>query len=265
MATAVRTGERKTLELDDCAVSYQRGGTGAPLLFLHGANNVPGWLPFMTQLAERFDVIVPDHPGFGQSAIPAWLDNIHDLAYFYLDFIDALGLRGVQLVGGSLGGWIACELAVRQTAALATLTLVAPAGIRLAGARKLDTFLMSPEAVTRALFFDPALADAVLAQPATDERMDAQLKNQYSFARVAWKPRLFDPHLAKWLHRIDVPTLVVWGDADRLIPPAYAAEFARLIPGAQTEIIAGCGHLPHVEKTDRFVSAVTRFIEQKGV
>jgi pimeloyl-ACP methyl ester carboxylesterase len=225
---------------------------------------VPGWLPFMTQLAERYDVIVPDHPGFGQSDLPKWLDNIHDLAYFYLDFIEALGLKDLHLVGGSLGGWIACELAIRQTAPLKTLTLVAPAGVRLAGTRKLDTFLMSPEALTRALFFDQTLADAILAQPPSDERMETQLKNQYSFARVAWQPRLFDPHLAKWLHRIDIPTLIVWGDSDRLIPPAYAAEFARLIPETQTEIIAQCGHLPQFEKTAQFVSVLTRFIEQKG-
>src|SRR5579875_2341617 len=137
--------ESKTLRLDDCTVSYQRRGEGTPLLFLHGANNVPGWPPFMARLAERYDVIVPDHPGFGRSEIPPWLDTIHDLAYFYLDFIEALGLHGVHLVGASLGGWIACEIAVRQTAALRTLTLVAPAGLRLAGVRKLDTFLMSPQ------------------------------------------------------------------------------------------------------------------------
>jgi pimeloyl-ACP methyl ester carboxylesterase len=256
--------ERTSIQLDGCTISYQRGGTGAPLLFLHGASNVAGWLPFMEGLAERHDVIVPDHPGFGRSEIPKWLDNIHDLAYFYLDFIAKLGLEGVHLVGGSLGGWIACEIAIRQTTPLKSLTLVAPAGLRLDGHRKLDTFLLSPEALTRALFFDQRLADAAIAQEPTEESTEIQFKNRYSFARVAWQPRLFDPHLSKWLHRIDVPTLVLWGDSDRLIPPVYAAEFARLIPGAQTEIIPNCGHLPQVERPDQFLAAVTRFIETKG-
>jgi pimeloyl-ACP methyl ester carboxylesterase len=256
--------ERTALQVAGCTVSYQRAGSGAPLLFLHGANSPPGWLPFMSQLAERYDVVVPDHPGFGQSEIPEWLDNIHDLAYFYLDFIAALGLRGVHLVGNSLGGWIACEIAVRQTTPLKTLTLVSPAGIRLVGVRKLDIFLMSPEAVTRSLFADQSFADRMLAQPLTDEQMDVQIKNRYATARLGWQPRMFDPHLAKWLHRIDIPTLIVWGDSDRLIPPAYAPEFARLIPGSATEVIAGCGHLPHVEKTAEFIGIVNRFIERKG-
>lgn len=264
MATAVQTGRRETLRVDECDVSYQRGGTGAPLLFLHGAGGVFEWLPFMERLAERYDVIVPDHPGFGRSGVPDWFDNIHDLAYFYLDFIEALGLRGVHLVGNSLGGWIACELAVRQTGPLASLTLAAPAGLRIPGARKLDTFLMTPQAIARKLFADPAFAERPVAQTPSDEIAELQLKNLYSFARVAWQPRLFDPHLAKWLHRIDVPTLVVWGDSDQLIPPVYAEEFARLIPGARKQILTGCGHLPQVEQADRFVELVTRFIEQKG-
>jgi pimeloyl-ACP methyl ester carboxylesterase len=189
---------------------------------------------------------------------------MHDLAYFYLDFISQLGLRDVHLVGNSLGGWLACEIAIRQTAPFKTLTLVSPAGIRLKGVRKLDIFLMSPEAVTRSLFADQSFADRMLATPPTDEQMDIQLKNRYATARVGWQPRLYDPHLAKWLHRIDIPALIVWGDSDKLIPPAYAAEFARLIPGAQTEIVANCGHLPQIEKTDEFLAIVNRFIERKG-
>jgi pimeloyl-ACP methyl ester carboxylesterase len=260
----LETVERKTLKLDGCTVSYQRSGTGAPLLFLHGAGGVPGWLPFMERLAESYDLIVPDHPGFGQSEIPAWLDNIHDLAFFYLDFIKALGLRDIHLVGNSLGGWIACELAVRQTHDLKTLTLLSPAGLRVKGQRKLDTFLMAPQEITRKLFADQSFADRLLAHPLSEEQVELQVKNAYSFARVAWQPRFFDPHLAKWMHRIDVPTLIVWGASDALIPVAYADEFARLIPEADKVIFPACGHLPHVEKTDQFLTALAGFIAQKG-
>ncbi len=90
-----------------CKIRLMRGGTGAPLLFLHGAGGAPAWLPFMEALAGRYDVIVPEHPGFGESETPDWLDNVGDLAYFYLDLIDRFRLNGVHLVGGSLGGWIA--------------------------------------------------------------------------------------------------------------------------------------------------------------
>lgn len=257
----VSEGVRSTIELDRCKLSYMRAGAGAPLLYLHGSSSLPGWLPFLSQLAQRYDVIAPDHPGFGQSDIPEWFDNVHDLAYFYLDFLRALDLRGIHLVGHSLGGWIACEIAVRQTARLRTLTLVSSAGIRLQGTRKADPFLMSPETMIRSLYHDQRVADERLAQTPTEGQTETMFKDRYSFARAAWQPRLYDPHLAKWLHRIDRPTLIVWGDDDRVIPTPYAAEFARLISGAKTAIIAECGHLPMVERADRFTEIVHTFIE----
>src|SRR5215510_2005939 len=102
-----------TIAVKDCSIRLMRGGAGQPLMILHGASGAGAWLPFMRSLADKFDVIVPEHPGFGASDTPDWLDNIHDLAYFYLDFLAMLDLTGVHLVGLSLGGWIAAELAVR--------------------------------------------------------------------------------------------------------------------------------------------------------
>jgi pimeloyl-ACP methyl ester carboxylesterase len=110
----------------------------------------------------------------------------------------------------------------------------------------------------RRLYHDEALVERALAAPPPD--LDTLLKNRFAVARLGWQPRLYDPHLAKWLHRIDVPTLVMWGDDDRLVPPAYADEFVRLIPGAQRRLIERCGHLPHVERPEAFADAVTQFI-----
>ncbi len=244
----------------DCAVSLKRAGKGEPLLFLHGARGAARWLPFMAALAERFDVLVPEHPGYGRSETPPWLDAIGDVAYFYLDFIKALGLERVNLVGTSMGGWIAAELAVRSTRDLATLTLVAPAGIHVRGVPKGDIFLWSRERMTRNLFADPGLAELALQEPIGEEEQDLLLKNALATARLGWQPRLHNPHLAKWLHRIDVPTLILWGDADRVIPPAYGPAFQALIPGARLEIIPQCGHLPHLEQKERLLAAVVGFI-----
>src|SRR5215475_13517236 len=113
-----------TIAVRGCNIRLMRGGSGPPLLFLHGAGGAGAWLPVMQALAEKFDVIVPEHPGFGESDTPDWLDTIHDLAYFYLDFLEALDLRGVHLVGSSLGGWIAADPAVRNASRLASLTLI---------------------------------------------------------------------------------------------------------------------------------------------
>jgi pimeloyl-ACP methyl ester carboxylesterase len=118
-----------TVTIKNCRIRLMRGGSGDPVLFLHGGGGAGSWLPFMARLATKFDVIVPEHPGFGQSETPIWLDTIADLANFYLDFLDDLDLRGVHLVGHSLGGWIAADLAVRNTGRLASLALVGSAGI----------------------------------------------------------------------------------------------------------------------------------------
>jgi pimeloyl-ACP methyl ester carboxylesterase len=247
-------------QIGACRVSMLRGGAGDPLLFLHGAGGAGRWLPFMELLAEKFEVIVPEHPGFGLSETPPWLDNIGDLAYFYLDLIEALRLKNVHLVGNSLGGWIASEIAIRDQHPFRTLTLVAPAGIRVEGTPTADIFLWSREELTRNLFYNQNMAENMLNTPLSEEEQNIQLRNSITMAKLAWQPRLHDPDLKKWLHRIHLPTLIVWGDSDRLIPPAYGPAFQALIPGSRLQVIPQCGHLPHVERTAEFVSAVSKFI-----
>jgi pimeloyl-ACP methyl ester carboxylesterase len=247
-----------------CNVSVRRGGAGQPLLYLHGAGGGNRWLPFMEALSQSFEVIVPEHPGFGPSDTPEWLDNVGDLAYFYLDFIEQMGLDQVHLAGTSLGGWIAAELAVRNQSKLHSLTLVAAAGIHVAGVPKGDTFLWSREELTRNLFHSQELAEATLRLELSPEEMDFRIKNQLTMAKLAWQPRMHNPHLVKWLHRITVPTLIVWGAADKLIPAHYGPAFRDLIPKARLEVLPQCGHLPQMEKTAEFVSVVTRFLQGAG-
>ena len=247
------------VEVDGCRTHLRRGGAGDPLLFLHGASGAPVILPFMEKLAERFDVLVPEHPGYGQSDEPEWLENIHDMAYFYLNFLKQLNLNDVILVGSSMGGWIAMEMAVRSTSRIASLVLVSPAGIAAPGVLPADIFLMSPEEVVKNLFFDEKLAAERLAAPPTPEAVDLGLKNRHTTARLAWEPRLQDPFLPKWLHRIDVPVKVIWGAEDRILPVGFLKEYKRLLPGAEIEIFKDCGHLPHAEKADQFCDSVIRF------
>ncbi len=150
------------LAVRGCNITLMRGGAGRPLLMLHGAGGAGSWLPYMADLAARHDVIVPEHPGFGASDTPDWLDTIPDLANFYLDFLDQLDLKNVDLVGFSLGGWIAAELAVRNTSRLASLTLVAAAGIHVKGVAQVDSFLRNDEQRVRDFFHDPKRADEML-------------------------------------------------------------------------------------------------------
>lgn len=242
-----------------CRTRIMRKGSGEPLLFLHGASGASRWLPFMDHLAQTHDVIVPEHPGFGGSETPEWLDTVGDLAWFYLDLIDHLGLDRVHLVGTSIGGWIAAELATRSCEKLASLTLVAPAGIHVPGVRRGDMFMWSPEELATKLFHDPALAKSI-PPPASEEELLVVLKNRLTTAKLGWSPRFHNPHLRKWLHRIDVPTLIVWGDDDQLIPPAHGPAYRDLIPSSTLRVIEHCGHLPHVEKAGEFGSIVTHFL-----
>jgi len=248
-----------SIEVDGCRTHYRRGGKGPPLVFLHGASGAPVVLPFMEKLAQRFDVLVPDAPGYGQSDEPEWLENIHDVAYFYLDFLNRLELERAVIVGSSMGGWMALEMAVRNTSRIGSLVLVSPAGIAAPRAEPADIFLLSPEDTIRRLFHEQRYAEERLAAPVTPEAIDLALKNRHTTARLAWEPRFHDPMLPKWLHRIDVPVAIVWGAQDRILPVAIGHELKRLLPRAELAIFERCGHLPQVEKADEFCDLVVRF------
>jgi pimeloyl-ACP methyl ester carboxylesterase len=251
---------RETFEtIDGCKIRIVRAGTGAPLLYLHGAASPTMWAPHMEQLAQHFDVIAPDHPGYGASDMPDWLDNVGDLAYFYLDALEALKLDHVHIVGASLGGWIAAEMAVRNCARIKAMTLVAPAGLKVKGAPNGDIFLWTPEQLVRNLFHDQALAERALAVPLSDEQLNIAARNRLTTARLAWQPRLHNPDLPKWLHRINVPVQIIWGDHDKVTPAAHGPVYAKLIPGPRLEIMAGCGHVAQMEKPAEFVAKVVAF------
>jgi pimeloyl-ACP methyl ester carboxylesterase len=192
----------KKLTVNGATIRLLRGGndTAPPLVFLHGAGGHTGWMSFLDRLAEDFTVFAPEHPGFGQSDDPPWLDEVGDLAYFYLDFLAALELRGVHLVGTSLGGWIAAELAVRNDTRLKTLTLVGAVGIPAEGKPIDDIFRMSVEENLRRFYADPERAARRLDDMAKIDAMP-YAKNRSTVTRLAYNPRFYNPGLAKWLCR----------------------------------------------------------------
>lgn len=244
--------------IEGCKTHVLRAGQGQPLLFLHGANG-GRWLPFLDDLSEDFEVFAPEHPGFGTSETPVWLDNVGDLAHFYLEFIEKLGLDKVIVVGTSLGGWIACEMGVRSTHRLDRMVLSAPAGIHVKGVRKGDLFLWNPEQTVRNLVYSKDLQDKMLAMPVSDDDRDTALRNRFTTAKLTWSPRLYNPDLAKWLHRIRIPVLILWGREDKLIPVPYGERFQELMPGSALQIFDECGHLPHAEKAAEFTAAIREF------
>jgi pimeloyl-ACP methyl ester carboxylesterase len=252
--------QAQTHRVGDIAVRLFRSGQGESLLFLHGAGGLPGWIPFFDKLAAHYDVLVPEHPGFGTLVNAGSIRDIADAALYYLDFLDGLGLSGVHVVGNSLGGWIAAEVAVRNCSRLKTLSLISPAGVRVKGVPVGDNFIWSPEEAARNLFHDQSFADKMLALVPSDEEADRQLSNRFMAARLGWQPRWFNPALERWLHRIKVPTLLLWGEDDKLLPSAYAKVWQSRVPDIRVDIIGACGHLPHIEKMDVTAQKILDFL-----
>jgi len=248
------------VEVRGTRLNLRRGGRGAPLLFLHGPQGFAGSDAAVERLAQHFDVLAPDHPGFGKSDAADWLDDVPDLSFFYLDLLAALGLDRVAVVGHSLGGWIALEMAVRATARIRALVLAAPAGIRIVGVPRADMFIVSPDELAKLLFAGDGAAAWMAGQQGTPEQQDSLDKNRFAAAKLCWQPRLFDPKLEKWLHRIDRPTRILWGAEDKIIPPAYGNRLAELVPGASLAVIPGAGHMLHVEAAQKFADEAQRFI-----
>ena len=251
------------MTIDGANIRVLRGGPergdAHPLVFLHGAGGHTGWMAFLEELSQRFAVYAPEHLGFGQSDDPPWLDSVGDLAYFYLDFLKALGLERVHLMGTSLGGWIAAEMAVRDTARLASLTLVGAVGITAQGETIPDIFRMPVEENLRRFYADQERAARRVGDMAK-VNMELVAKNRATVTRLAYRPRFHNPDLGKWLHRIDVPTLLIWGAEDGLVPPAFGAAYRALIPGAKLVVLPAAGHAPFDEQKDAFLAAFSEFI-----
>jgi pimeloyl-ACP methyl ester carboxylesterase len=250
-----------SIDVNGAKLALRRGGKGEPLLYLHGTDGLAEWPALLDRLAQNFDVIAPDHPGFGASEVPDFIDDVSDLAYFYLDALAALKLTGVHVVGQSLGGWIGLEVAVRSTQRLRTLTLISAAGIHVKGSSKTDIFIIDPTELAQLSYADEKLGNAAAARIAEEKFSDAAVLNRIASARYGWQPRFFNPRLERWLHRVDVPTHIIWGDADRIIPPLYARAFHRLIPGSSLTTIANAGHLPHIEREAEVVAAMQTFLQ----
>jgi pimeloyl-ACP methyl ester carboxylesterase len=253
------------LQLGGGRVHLFRSGKGEPLLFLHAAGGAGTWLEFHRLLARQFDVIAPDHPGFGGSDEFADVEAMDDLVYHYLDVMDRLGLDRPHVVGASFGGWIAAELAVAAPHRLASLVLMGPAGLRLPGHPVADLFLMTPEELVTTLYHDPAIAAADAPAETDLDFILAQYRDLTALARFGWTPFLSNPKLERRLHRVTAPTLVVVPSDDRLIPVAHGRRYADRIPGARFAEIGDCGHAMHFERPAEFAGITAGFLNEHSL
>jgi pimeloyl-ACP methyl ester carboxylesterase len=249
-------------------VELRQAGAGLDVLWLHGEAG-PIWNAFHDALAQHRHVLAPSHPGFGASTGGDKLDDIHDAIYFYLDLLDALDLRQLALVGHGLGGMFAAELAAVQPARFSHLMLVDPFGLWLPDVPTLDYFVLPPAELAEALYHDqdsPA-AQSTARVPEGQEALIAYMleraQSMAAAARYLWP--IPDRGLSKRLHRVAAPTLIIWGQSDRVVPPVYGAEWQRRIPGSRLVIRQDAGHLPHVEQPAALAELANAFLSDDNL
>jgi pimeloyl-ACP methyl ester carboxylesterase len=241
-----------------------RRGAGRPVLLLHGFHAIDPRAPFVDLLAAHAEVIAPSHPGFGHSPRPDDFDSVYDLVHLYLDALDGLGHDKVTLVGLSFGGWLAAEIAVACRHRLDKLVLVDALGLKVSDretADILDVFNTHPREVQRRSWHDPAKwapdFDAM-----TDDELVVHHREWESLCLYGWRPYMYNPRLRRWLASVSTPTLVLWGESDGIVAPAYGRAYAASIPGARFETIPGAGHHPQIERADAFVDRLVTFLEE---
>jgi pimeloyl-ACP methyl ester carboxylesterase len=250
--------KRETHTINGVNTIVLTAGSGPPLVFLHGAGIWHG-VNFALPWTQKFRVIVPFHPGLGEADDDPAMTGIHDYVMHYLDLFDALGLSKFNLVGFSLGGWLAANFAVEHGHRVERLVLVGPAGLRGKERPKGDLFLLPPEKIPSLLVSNFDVIKPFLPENPNDlDFMGARYREGGTLARLLWE-HPYDTKLPRYMHRLTMPTLLVWGDEDKLIPAAHAEIWRSFIPKADIQIFKGAGHLVLDEKREA-VDAVQRFL-----
>jgi len=252
----------RSIEISGVTLDIEERGSGRPLLFLHPGEGLQPRRAWLDALAAKFRVIAPHHPGFGESSLPDWFGTVDDIAYLYLDLAAALDLHDAVLVGACFGGWVAAEMAVRNTQRFAHLVLAAPLGIKLGGVTERD--IADMHAITRPEFMHLAWANPAHGEidytALPEAELAAIVRGREALALFGWKPYMHNPRLRRWLHRIDRRTLLLWGEQDRIVTPAYGEGWRTAIPGSRLELMRDAGHYPHWEQPEEFVRRVVAFV-----
>ena len=254
-----------TIVVNGSRVELMERGRGRPILFLHPHIGIDPAAPVLALLAKGGRVIAPSHPGFGHSERPTGMTTVDDLSYFYLDLMDQLDLRDAVVIGASFGAWVAAAIAVKSTARMACLVLANPLGIKV-GDREtrdvLDIFAMLEDEFLDKAFADPAAGRRDYRAMSADALTVAAC-NREAAALYGWSPYMHDPKLKGRLRRIRIPTLVLWGAADRLVAESYGRAFCAAVPGAEFATIGGAGHFPHIEQPKVFADHTLAFANRR--
>ena len=246
----------------DVDLEVVRRGTGRVIVFLHGFHTLDPSARFLGRLSRAASVLAPSHPGFGASPRPGDFETVYDLVHLYREFLDGLPDEKITLVGASFGGWLAAEIAASCPHRLDRLVLVDALGLKL-GDREtsdiLDVFNTHPDTVRRLSWHDPQRS-APDFDSLSDEALTRHARDWEALCLYGWEPYMYNPRLKRWLGRIEIPTLVLWGASDGVVRPAYGRAYASLIPGARFALIEEAGHHPEFERPDALADRVLEFV-----
>jgi pimeloyl-ACP methyl ester carboxylesterase len=260
MASATTT--KRKMSLGGVEIEVDIRGSGQPLLLLSGEEQLENDHSMVDEWAKTRQVITPSAPGFGISPRPGWFTSVDDIAYVYMDLVEKLGLKDAIVAGFGLGGWIAAEMATKDDSFISKLVLTSAYGVKLGGPFDVDIadiWIAHPSKVMAMKWHDPEKGKRDFASMSDDE-LTIIAQNTETFARYCWEPYMHNPKLRHRLHRIQVPTLFIWGESDGMTSPAYGKGYSELVPGAKFETIAKAGHYPHLEQTDAFKKVFNGFI-----
>lgn len=264
MATAATAGTEEVIEAAGVQLHVVKGGSGSPLVILHDELGHPGWLPFHDALAQQHTVHLPLHPGFGVTERVEWIMSMRDIAGWYLEAFDDLGWEQVPVLGYGLGGWLAAEMASMCPPQFSKLVVVSAPGIRPPSGEIFDMFLVVfKDYVTKGIF-DPensAGFQSVYGGDPTPEEADIRDYAREEASRLTWRPYMHYPNLPPLLHRLKrVPTLIVWGREDAIVPLSAGEAYQAAIPGSRLVVLDRCGHHPQIEQPETFVQHVQEFL-----
>ena len=260
--TPTKTANESIVIVADTPVQMFSGGSGPPLLFLAGGEGLATFDPWSGPLGQQYTVYAPSHPGFNGTPRPPWVSTITDVAHFTLELVQQLGLQQYVLMGHSIGGWIAAEMAAMNHQNVKGLILVGAAGIKPEKGEIAEMLLVSAESRLKLAFHDPSQVPDYdwYSRDLTPEEANQAHSNMEMISRLAWKPYLHNPSLPFYLGKITTPTLVVWGKQDAVVPLECGELYQKALPNATLRSIDGCGHRPQIEKPQEFQTLVAEFL-----
>ena len=254
------------VKLAGTEISLVHGGTGEPLLVLHGELGHPTWLSFHENLSKDHTLFIPSHPGYGNSPQMDWIMNMRDMAGWYLHALDEMDLPPVNVLGLSLGGWLAAEIATMSPKTFKKMAIVGSPGIKPTEGEIFDMFLVvAKEYMSESVLDQDRVSEfkKICPDDPTPDQIETWEIAREESCRLAWKPYMYYPGLPNLLRRIkSLPTLIVWGDQDSIVPLSVGKIYNESIHRSELKIIENCGHQPEIEKPREFVEILKDFFSK---